>query len=135
MHLLVAFNVLLDLFMGCTSGGTKLSSKNMMLHFRTLDWGMDPLRKVIVQLEYIRDRVKVASAITYVGYVGVLTGIRKELSMSLNFRPIHNASTWLASFRFYLHHALALFGFRPCDQLYSPNYSHPHKRFSICAYP
>lgn len=49
MHLLVAFNVLLDLFMGCTSGGAKLSVEDRMLHFRTLDWGMDPLRKVIVQ--------------------------------------------------------------------------------------
>jgi len=113
MHLLVAFNVLLDLFMGCTSGGVKLSSEDKMLHFRTLDWGMDPLRKVIVQLEYVRDRVKVASAVTYVGYVGVLTGVRKGLSMSLNFRPIHNATTWRANVRFYLHHALVLFGFRP----------------------
>jgi len=113
MHLLVAFNVLLDLFMGCTSGGVKLSVEDRMLHFRTLDWGMDPLRKVIVQLEYIRDGVKVASAITYVGYVGVLTGVRKGLSISLNFRPVHNASTWLANVRFYLHHALVLFGCRP----------------------
>jgi len=113
MHLLVAFNVLLDLFMGCTSGGVKLSREHKMLHFRTLDWGMNPLRKVIVQLEYVRDGVMVASAITYVGYVGVLTGVRKGLSMSLNFRPIHNASTWLANTLFYLHHALVLFGFRP----------------------
>lgn len=113
MHLLVAFNVLLDLLMGCTSGGVKLARKNKMLHFRTLDWGMDPLRKVIVQLEYVRNGVRVASAITYVGYVCVLTGVRKGLSMSLNFRPVHNASTWLANVRFYLHHALVLFGFRP----------------------
>ncbi len=113
MHLLVAFNVLLDLFMGCTSGGVKLSVEDRMLHFRTLDWCMDPLRKVIIQLEYIRDVVKVASVITYVGYVGVLTGVRKGLSISLNFRPVHNASTWLANVRFYLHHALVLFGCRP----------------------
>lgn len=24
-----------------------------MLHFRTLDWGMDPLRKVIVHLDFV----------------------------------------------------------------------------------
>lgn len=112
MHLLVAFNVLLDLFMGCTSGGVKLPKEDRMLHFRTLDWDMNSLRKVMVQLEYVRDGVMVASAITYVGCVGVLTGVRKGLSMSLNFRLIHNASTWLANVRFYLHHALVLFGFR-----------------------
>lgn len=111
MQLLVAFNVLLDLFMGCTSGEVKLSREARMLHFRTLDWAMNPLRKVIVELEYVREGVIVASAISYVGYVGVLTGVRKGLSMSLNFRPIHNASTWLANVRFYLHHALVLFGF------------------------
>lgn len=84
-----------------------------MLHFRTLDWGMHPLRKIIVHLDYVRAGVKVASAISYVGYVGVLTGVRQSLSISLNFRPIHNASTKLDNARFYFHHALVLFGFRP----------------------
>ena len=93
MLLLVAFNVLLDLFMGCTSGGVRVSEGKRMLHFRTLDWGMDPLRKVIVHLDYLRNGVRVASAISYVGYVGVLTGVRNFLSMSLNFRPTHNASS------------------------------------------
>lgn len=112
MHLLIAFNVLLDLMMGCTSGGVRVQG-DKMLHFRTLDWGMNPLRKIIVHLDYFKDGNQVASCITYVGYVGVLTGVAKGLSVSLNFRPVHNASTWLAHFRFYLHHALVLFGFRP----------------------
>lgn len=56
MYLLVAFNVLLDLFMGCTSGAVRVKDddKNTkMLHFRTLDWGMDALRKVIVHLDFV----------------------------------------------------------------------------------
>ena len=56
MYLLVAFNVLLDLFMGCTSGAVKLEDDgktSRMLHFRTLDWGMDALRKVIVHLDFV----------------------------------------------------------------------------------
>ena len=56
MYLLVAFNVLLDLFMGCTSGAVKLGDDgktSRMLHFRTLDWGMDALRKVIVHLDFV----------------------------------------------------------------------------------
>ena len=112
MHLLVAFNVLLDLFMGCTSGGVRVAG-DRMLHFRTLDWGMHPLRKVVVHLDYVKDGNKVAEAISYVGYVGLLTGVRRSLSMSLNFRPLHNANSWLANIRFYFHHALVLFGFRP----------------------
>lgn len=56
MYLLVAFNVLLDLFMGCTSGAVRVENDDKttrMLHFRTLDWGMDALRKVIVHLEFV----------------------------------------------------------------------------------
>ncbi|KAL9098826.1 MAG: hypothetical protein Q9163_005581 [Psora crenata] len=118
MYLLVAFNVLLDLFMGCTSGGVKVQGPDeecRMLHFRTLDWAMDPLRKVIVQLDYIEapHAPIIASNITYVGYVGVLTGVKKGLSMSLNFRPCHDTATRLANLRFYFNHVLVLLGFRP----------------------
>lgn len=116
--LLVALNVLLDLFMGCTLGAAKvddLQGATKMLHFRTLDWGMNRLRKVIVHLDFVErpGGEVVASSPTYVGYVGVLTGVRKGLSMSLNLRPNHDASNRLATFRFYFHHLLVLLGWRP----------------------
>ncbi|KAJ9217241.1 hypothetical protein DTO166G4_1296 [Paecilomyces variotii] len=121
LHLLVAFNVLLDLLMGCTSGGVRVkphrdATETKMLHFRTLDWGMDALRELVVQLDYVRgpDTEKVlARSITYVGFVGVLTGVRKDLSLSLNFRPTHNVVSWVSNFLFYANHLLVLFGIRP----------------------
>ena len=118
MYLLVAFNVLLDLFMGCTSGGVRVQPPDgatKMLHFRTLDWGMDPLRKVVVQLNFVErpGGPIIATSITYVGFVGVLTGVRTGLSLSLNFRPNHDASSRSANFRFYFHHILVLLGIRP----------------------
>ncbi len=123
IYLLVAFNVVLDLLMGCTSGAVKSMEADRsihqasMLHFRTLDWGMDPLRHIVVHLDFIRSKAHkptaiIASSITYVGYVGVLTGVRPGLSMSLNFRPLHNAATRGEQFRFYLHHLLVLLGLR-----------------------
>jgi hypothetical protein len=80
MYLLVAFNVLLDLFMACTSGGVRIrdDDKAKMVHFRTLDWSMEPLREVIVQLEFV-EKVGgpvIARSVTYAGFVGLLTGIR-----------------------------------------------------------
>jgi hypothetical protein len=88
MYLLVAFNVLLDLFMGCTSGGVKIADEDgrraRMCHFRTLDWGMDKLRSVIVKWEFV-EKAKghvVARGIGYVGFVGVLTGVRCVLLLS-----------------------------------------------------
>ena len=87
-----------------------------MVHFRTLDWGMPALRRVIVHLDYISepDGPVIASSITYAGYVGVLTGVRKDLSMSLNFRPnrIDNGKFW-ADAKYAWHLFLVLFGWRP----------------------
>ena len=123
IYLLVSFNVVLDLLMGCTSGAVRSKEQDetqiegTMLHFRTLDWGMDPLRKIVVQLNFIRstsDRPQniLARSVTYVGFVGVLTGVRTNLSFSLNFRALHNAATRRAQFRFYMHHLLVLLGLR-----------------------
>ncbi|ERF70960.1 hypothetical protein EPUS_06745 [Endocarpon pusillum Z07020] len=123
MYLLVVFNVVLDLLMGCTSGAVRTLEKTQppheskMLHFRTLDWDMDSLRKVVVQLEFVRSASKtpqkvLARSITYVGFVGVLTGVRCGLSMSLNFRPQHNAFTHMENIRFLSHNLLVLLGKR-----------------------
>ncbi|KAJ5148872.1 beta subunit of N-acylethanolamine-hydrolyzing acid amidase-domain-containing protein [Penicillium atrosanguineum] len=113
MYLLISLNTVLDLLMGCTSGGvrTKDGLGTTMLHFRTLDWGMDPLRDLIVQLEFRRgaDPTLLATTVTYVGYVGVLTGVRKGLSASLNFRPVHDTSK---NWAFYSNHLLVLLGMR-----------------------
>lgn len=89
MYFLVALNVLLDALLGCTSGGvvTSLNKQRKeigevrMLHFRTLDWGMDGLRNVLVVLEFVRSRSQepervIGRTVTYAGFVGVLTGVR-----------------------------------------------------------
>ncbi|TVY48899.1 Acid ceramidase [Lachnellula occidentalis] len=128
LYILVALNVLLDSLLGCTSGGVLVKGgkkitrggqgrgqeHDRMMHFRTLDWGMEGLRSVIIVLEFVRSKSEdpqevIARTITYAGFVGVLTGVRKDLSLSLNFRPNHDCST--RSLR--LHQILVLFGFRP----------------------
>jgi hypothetical protein len=115
MYLLVAFNVVLDLMMGCSSGGVRIS-EGRMVHFRTLDWGMDALRRVVVQLDFVRREggPVVATSVTYAGFVGVLTGVRQGLSASLNFRGLHNDSeSRVANARYTLHQILVLLGVRP----------------------
>lgn len=124
MYLLICFNVILDLLMGCSSGGAAVRDDNplssttgtKMVHFRTLDWGMDPLRRVLVQLDYILEPhgEVVASSINYAGFVGVLTGVRKGLSLSLNFRGVHNGSGELvANARYYGYLGMVFLGLRP----------------------
>ena len=119
MYLLVCFNVLLDLFMGCSSGGAAVKDKASggvkMLHFRTLDWGMPSLRKVVIQLDFKEwhEGPVVASSLTYAGYVGVLTGVRKDLSLSLNFRPNRNEKgQFSADTRYYWHLLMVVLGHR-----------------------
>ncbi|KAL7896285.1 beta subunit of N-acylethanolamine-hydrolyzing acid amidase domain-containing protein [Trichoderma sp. SZMC 28014] len=150
MYFLVAFNVLLDSLLGCTSGGvltrlkkgeidpseraTSTEQRARMMHFRTLDWGMSELRSVLVILEFVRSNSEdpqtvIARTITYAGFVGVLTGVRQDLSVSLNFRPHHNCST--LSLR--LHQILVLFGIRPSiSSILRQHFLHPERsRLSI----
>ena len=128
LHLLVAFNALLDLLLGCTSGGCRVeadekhsSSKvdhgsptSRVLHFRTLDWGMDALRQIVVELDFVlyENGPIVATSLTYFGYVGVLTGVRSNLSLSLNFRPHHDRTTFRKRLDFRIHQLLVLLGLR-----------------------
>jgi hypothetical protein len=97
LHFIVAYNSFLDILSGCASGGVKEAKTGRMLHFRGLDWGMEALRDMVIQVEYVRDGKVIARsvtffkyrhvrgrrspwtiyrAVTYAGYVGALTGVR-----------------------------------------------------------
>ncbi|KAJ5317990.1 hypothetical protein PENANT_c004G10089 [Penicillium antarcticum] len=137
LYLLVSLNVVLDLLMGCTSGGVRVGdgADTKMVHFRTLDWGMDPLRDLVVQLEFIKEEAPdkvLATSITYVGFVGILTGVRKNLSASLNMRAVHDSRRNTA---FYFNHLLVLLGVRQSissllRQIILPGPDKPHDQLS-----
>ena len=69
MYLAVAYNTLLDLFSGCMSAGVMLrgskGEQERMMHLRGLDWDMDPLRELIVRVEYVRDGKVVARCVLF----------------------------------------------------------------------
>ncbi|KAK1759850.1 beta subunit of N-acylethanolamine-hydrolyzing acid amidase-domain-containing protein [Echria macrotheca] len=112
MHILVALNVLLDVLLGCTSGGVRCAGR--VVHFRTLDWEMDPLRELVVEIDYVNDdKEVVASTVGYLGYVGVLTGVRRGLSVSLNYRAWHSRDTLRQRVAFRWHQAMVVLGRRP----------------------
>ncbi|KAF7548518.1 hypothetical protein G7046_g8655 [Stylonectria norvegica] len=121
LFLIVALNVFLDVLMGCTAGCVRVNAKRAhddvstisLMHFRTLDWGVDTLRDLVVVLEYV-DTAKdpdhvIATSVTYAGFVGILTGARENLSISLNYRPMHLCSNLALK----KHQFLVLLGFRP----------------------
>jgi len=115
-HMVIAFNTFLDLISSCLSGGTKVmdsgpfGKSNGIVHFRNLDWGMDVLRRVTICIEYVRDGTVIARyvgyliprvvfnlwsfrGVTYAGYVGVLTGVRYEVS---HYSCVHQNLTILS---------------------------------------
>ncbi|KAJ8114599.1 hypothetical protein ONZ43_g4865 [Nemania bipapillata] len=94
LYLLVALNNLLDCLLGCTSGAVPVSlsdrtspDKVRLLHFRTLDWGMDELRDLLVVLKFVDSSSDdphhvISRSITYAGFVGFLTGISSTLKLT-----------------------------------------------------
>ncbi|KXH62855.1 hypothetical protein CNYM01_03716 [Colletotrichum nymphaeae SA-01] len=100
VHQLMALNTFLDLMLGCTSGAAlvKDDSKrkisggdpDRLMHFRTLEWGMDILRDILVIIEYVNtnngSNEVIARSVNYAGFVGMLTGVRKGLSVLFGLR-------------------------------------------------
>jgi len=113
IYRVVAYNTFLDLFSGCISGGTqtKTESGTRILHFRNLDWEMEALRDMVIRVEYLVKGKVVARAVTYAGYLGVLTGVREGLSISLNYRARINSES--TTFQNRVHHILLLLGLQP----------------------
>ncbi|OHW90549.1 n-acylsphingosine amidohydrolase protein [Colletotrichum incanum] len=97
-HLVMSLNLFLELLLGCTSGAALVrpkandqagkDTKNCLMHFRTLERGMDVLRGLLVIVEFA-DTSKggadeaIATSVTYAGFIGCLTGVRKDLSHQL----------------------------------------------------
>jgi hypothetical protein len=70
-------------------------------HIRTMDWEMDFLRPLTVELVYVRDGKPLFICTTWAGYVGVLTGMRTDtfrtannFSVSVNFRAPGDGTIW-----------------------------------------
>ncbi|KAK0371093.1 hypothetical protein CLIM01_11553, partial [Colletotrichum limetticola] len=100
VHQLMALNTFLDLMLGCTSGAAlvKNDSKRKigggnpdhLMHFRTLEWGMDILRDILVIIEYVNtnngSNEVIARSVTYAGFVGMLTGVRHQIKVLFGLR-------------------------------------------------
>ena len=57
------------------------------LHIRTMDWEMPELERLTIEVDFQRGGRTVASATTWAGYVGVVTGLRVgAFSLSVNYR-------------------------------------------------
>lgn len=61
-------------------------------HIRTMDWGMEFLKPLTIEVDFVKGGRSQYVATTWVGYVGVLTGMRPfGYSVSVNFRVTSGA--------------------------------------------
>lgn len=92
MSSLLAFNLGYEIMGACTSV-TAQDINGHMIHARNLDFGLflgynttdtfqwtntDLLRKITVLTDFTRDGKVLYSSVSYIGYIGLLTGVRKN---------------------------------------------------------
>jgi hypothetical protein len=80
-----------EVFAACTSiiidAPGSDGGKTVPFHIRTMDWDMEELKPLTIEVNFVRGGVTVFKATTWAGYVGVLTGMRPEaFSVSINYR-------------------------------------------------
>lgn len=74
----------------CTSIITK-SNRGMCLT-RTMDWDLPVLKKLTIIVDFTRNDKVLFTACTWVGHVGVFTGMKKnKFAISLNYRRVYNS--------------------------------------------
>lgn len=77
-------HLVFELYSGCTAIVAN-SSKGPYLA-RTLDWDMDVLKQMTILVSFVRAGKCLFKAVTWAGYVGVLTGLTDGFGVAVNFR-------------------------------------------------
>lgn len=101
---LVVLQLLYELLAACTSV-IQLDGNKVPVHARTLDWEHAFLRGLTVEYDFVRGGELVYSATSWVGYVGIFTGMRaSSWAVSLNYRA-HDRQSYLRNLSNMLAHA------------------------------
>lgn len=75
----------------CTSVITNVNNKQTF--FRTMDWPMEFLKDVTIDVDFVKNDKVIYRATTWVGYVGILTAtVPNKYSLSINYRRTKNMS-------------------------------------------
>ena len=82
----IMLQIAYEAFSACTSIIVN-GPDNYPLHIRTMDWDMPELKKLTIEVDFIKNGNVLYTATTWAGYVGVLTGLRPGgYSVSVNYR-------------------------------------------------
>lgn len=90
-----------DFLAACTSGVIRIGGE--MWHLRNMDWGREQktaqvMRDCTIEVAYERDGREIYRGTTWIGFVGLLTGISRHAeqpyTVSLNYRRITGNNIW-----------------------------------------
>jgi hypothetical protein len=84
MNKLILMQICYEMFSACTSVVIRGNTHNY--HFRTMDWEMDFLRDLTVNVTFVKNGIELYKSATWAGYVGVVTGVNDKYSLALNYR-------------------------------------------------
>lgn len=74
-----------EMFSACTSIVFEQDGQNV--HYRTMDWNLDILKDITIELDFQRDGKTLFIATSWAGYIGIFTGMKpKCYSIALNYR-------------------------------------------------
>ena len=81
---LVLMQICYEMFAACTS--VVIKNGNYNIHYRTMDWEMEFLKPLTIEVEFVRGDQHLFNAITWAGYVGIFTGVNSLYSLAVNYR-------------------------------------------------
>lgn len=88
---LVLLQIMYELSACCTS--TVYMMDGIPVHFRTMDWPLLDLKKLTITIDFQSKGVTKYSAVTWAGYIGMMTAVKKGISISMNYRETQG-SLW-----------------------------------------
>ena len=84
-HKVLLSQLIYELNSACTTIVVNTNGKNKML--RTMDWDMKILKKLTCELEFTRNYKTVFKAVSWAGYLGILTAmVPNKYSLAVNYR-------------------------------------------------
>jgi len=89
---LVSLNLIYELTCFCTSIVAE-NSDTTIYHGRNLDYGIPGLQNITAQVQFVKNNEVIIDSVMFLGYVGILTGQTKSVSVSIDQMEYVNATT------------------------------------------
>lgn len=89
---ILLMQLMYEMHSACTTVVCKTAHEWTM--FRTMDWALDFLKRLTIQVKFVRQGQAVCAATTWVGYCGLLTSCTPSYSVAVNYRRTVDQMNW-----------------------------------------